>query len=61
MCACLSICVCFYGGCVVFVCVSNHVCMVVVCVCNNVCMFVNVRACMVIVFCLYVSPATFVS
>ena len=53
-------CVCLYGGCVACVCVSDHVCIVIVCVCVGVCMFVNVRACMVGVLCLYVSPVVFV-
>ena len=52
--------VCLYGGCVVFVCVSSHVFMVIVGVCIVVCMFVNVYACMVIVWCLYVFLAMFV-
>ena len=47
-------CVCLYGGCAVFVCVSGHVCMVIVGVCMGVCMFADVRACMVIVLRLHV-------
>ena len=56
VCACVRLC----GDCVVCVCVSGYVCMVVVGVCEGVCMFVNVRVCMVIVLCLYVSLAMFV-
>ena len=53
-------CVCVYGWCVVFVCVSGHVCNVIACVYVGVCMFVGVCACMVIVLCLYASPAVLV-
>ena len=65
-CVCLRVCmhvcecVCVFGDCVVFVCVSGHVCMVIVCVCICVCMFVNVCVCIVNVLCLHVSLAIFV-
>ena len=57
---CLSMRVCLYGGCVVFVRVSGHVCIVIVGVCVDVYVFVNVCACMVVVSCLDVSLAMFV-
>ena len=56
----VCVCVCLYGDRVVFAFASGHVCMVIVGVCVGVCMLVNVCGCMVIVLCLYVSPAMFV-
>ena len=53
-------CMCLYGECIVFVCVSGHVCMMIVVVCMCACMFVNVCACTVVELCLYVSLAIFV-
>ena len=53
-------CVCLYGVCVVFVCVSGNACILIVGVFPGVCMFVSACACMVIVLCLYVSLAMFV-
>ena len=42
-------CVCLYGGCVAFVCVSGNVCMVIVRACMGASMFVGVCVCV----CLY--------
>ena len=49
VCMFVSVCVCLYGKCVVFICVSGNDCMMVVGVCVCVCMFVNGWACVVIV------------
>ena len=55
MCMRVCECVCLYGDCVEFVCISGHGLIVIVCVCVCGSMFVNVMcACMMVVLRLYV-------
>ena len=42
LCMHVSECVCLYGDCVVFVCISGHVYMVIVGVCVGACIVINV-------------------